>query len=767
MLVRFWGTRGSIPTPGPKTARYGGNTSCVELRSDDGNLFVFDCGTGIRELGQSLLAESKTPPRIHILIGHTHWDHIQGFPFFTPVFLPGIEINIYAPIGFQRGLEDALAGQMQYSYFPVTLQDLSSRIHYTELEEGFFRIGNSLVETQYLNHTAPTIAYRVTDGSTSIAYVTDHEPFWKPSGPDFNHPGDQRHIEFIRDADLAIHDAQYSEEEYGTKIGWGHSPLGYVRDVALAANVKRLALFHHDPTHDDAWVDAMEDEFKTAVAKRNPNMEVFAAAEGMVLEVHGHGSRSAASRDSALQRRSIAGERVLLVSPNDSDFALIERMLVEDGLVLMPVSDTATALKRAEEFSPSLVIIDAGVMQAHASGFVEQLRDSAGKPHLPIMILTDNPDTVNAKPAAGYASDYIERPFNPPMLRSRVRAWLARTVSEDLAADEPLGDATDDDNGKAGPQRSETKDVDALAQTTLFRHLDPFQLANLISNATEQIFPAGHAILREGESGTSVFIILSGRVRIIEALADGPVEMFLGEVGPGEVFGEIGFLRDTPRSATVIAIERTRCLLLPQKEFLHILSSSPALCIALLRVLASRLANADWQLARYAPDALTSLPRRRALQDLYHRLVPGAQRRNSSVMLLLFDIENLRGINDEFGYGVGDDVLRAMSEALLESSRAIDLIARYSGDEFVVLLLDATTEDGMKINTRVSEHLAKLVSTKVIPVGVRYDIGVAVSDDVPENVDALLREADEDIQNKRTVRRESPSDSPNPTPWQG
>ena len=182
MIVRFWGTRGSIPTPGAGTARYGGNTSCVEVRSDDGNLFIFDCGTGIRQLGLSLLGASPKPPRIHLLIGHTHWDHIQGFPFFKPVFFPGTEINIYAPLGFQRSLEDAMAGQMQYSYFPVKLTDLSSRIHYTELDEGFFRIGKSLVETQYLNHTAPTIAYRLTEGATSIAYVTDHEPFWKSSG---------------------------------------------------------------------------------------------------------------------------------------------------------------------------------------------------------------------------------------------------------------------------------------------------------------------------------------------------------------------------------------------------------------------------------------------------------------------------------------------------------------------------------------------------------------------------------------------------------
>src|SRR5215470_18447009 len=156
LRVRFWGTRGSIPTPGHNTAVYGGNTSCVEVSTPDGTMIVLDCGTGVRQLGMDLM-QRPGPHRIHLLIGHTHWDHIQGFPFFTPAFLPGSELNIYGSVAFQRSLEESLAGQMQYSYFPVKLQDLACRIHYTDLEEGFFRIGEILVETQYLNHTAPTI----------------------------------------------------------------------------------------------------------------------------------------------------------------------------------------------------------------------------------------------------------------------------------------------------------------------------------------------------------------------------------------------------------------------------------------------------------------------------------------------------------------------------------------------------------------------------------------------------------------------------------
>jgi len=170
--VKFWGTRGSIAAPGDRTARYGGNTSCVEVRAGDGTVIVLDCGTGARELGLHLVRSLPQPMRLHLFIGHTHWDHIQGFPFFVPAFLPGAELNVYAPLGFQQSLEEAMSGQMEYSYFPVKLRDLRSRIHFTELEEGFFRVGDVLVETQYLNHTAPTIAYRMSTGGGSIAYMT-------------------------------------------------------------------------------------------------------------------------------------------------------------------------------------------------------------------------------------------------------------------------------------------------------------------------------------------------------------------------------------------------------------------------------------------------------------------------------------------------------------------------------------------------------------------------------------------------------------------
>jgi len=208
LYVRFWGTRGSIAVPGEQTTKFGGNTSCVEVRTDDGTIIVLDSGTGVRKLGDHLLQAVSQPLRLHLFIGHTHWDHIQGFPFFGPAFLPNTELNIYAPVGFHRRVEEAIAGQMQYSYFPVKLHDLRSRIHFTELDEGFFRIGEVLVQTQHLNHTAPTLAYRISSQETTLAYVTDHEPYWRPTADGFQHPGEQRHVAFLVGADLIIHDAQ-------------------------------------------------------------------------------------------------------------------------------------------------------------------------------------------------------------------------------------------------------------------------------------------------------------------------------------------------------------------------------------------------------------------------------------------------------------------------------------------------------------------------------------------------------------------------------
>jgi phosphoribosyl 1,2-cyclic phosphodiesterase len=298
MRVRFWGTRGSVPTPGPSTVRYGGNTACVELTTRGGATFIFDSGTGIRELGLKLGREG-TPVSAHLMLGHTHWDHISGFPFFPPVFVPGNRFVIYGARDLDRSLRDVLAGQMHYTYFPVPLGDLRADIDFVELEEGEIRICDAVVRTHYLNHTAVCMGYRVEADGASLAYVTDHEPYGVLVGGagmqqptvgrglrgGFIHGGDRRLIDFVRGADLLIQDSQYTPEEYVDRRGWGHGSTDYVTDVAIEAGVRRVALFHHEPTHSDDDLDRMVAYARARAAEVGSQVEIFAAAEQQELEI--------------------------------------------------------------------------------------------------------------------------------------------------------------------------------------------------------------------------------------------------------------------------------------------------------------------------------------------------------------------------------------------------------------------------------------------------------------------------------------------------
>ena len=284
MRVRFWGTRGSVPTPGPTTVRYGGNTACVEVRTDAGTFFVFDSGTGIRELGLHLMRE-RSPVDAHIMLGHTHWDHISGFPFFTPVFVPGSRLCIYGARDLDRSLRDVLAGQMHYTYFPVPLGDLQADITFTELEEGSLQVQDATIRTHYLNHTAVCIGYRVEADGVSMAYISDHEPYGPTNNGGFVHGGDRRLVEFVRGVDLLIQDTQYTPEEYADRRGWGHGSTDYVTDVAVEAGARRLALFHHEPAHTDDDVDRMGAYAQARAAEAPRRPDVFAAAEGHELVV--------------------------------------------------------------------------------------------------------------------------------------------------------------------------------------------------------------------------------------------------------------------------------------------------------------------------------------------------------------------------------------------------------------------------------------------------------------------------------------------------
>ncbi|PYO20978.1 MAG: hypothetical protein DMD85_15510, partial [Candidatus Rokuibacteriota bacterium] len=729
-----------------------GNTSCTEVRTPDGTLIVLDCGTGARELGLHLTQTLKPPLHLHLFIGHTHWDHIQGFPFFVPAFVPGVELNVYAPLGFQQSLEEAMAGQMEYSYFPVKLRDLRSRIHFTELEEGFFRVGDVLVETQYLNHTAPTIAYRITSGRATIAYVTDHEPFWKPEDGVLHHPGNQRHIAFMKDADLVIHDAQYSEEEYLQRVGWGHSTVEYAVDVAMEAGARRVALFHHDPTHDDAAMEALEARAKARAQAAGSRMEVFAAREGLELTLTGDGRAAPVSDVSALRRRLVAGARVLVVTSDDTQVMAIEDVLAEDGMVALPVPDMHAALTRGTEHLPDLAIVDADLPHADGVDLIAAFRARMSRPNFPILLLADRPDGAADRAQTG-ATDYLAKPYSPPMLRARVRAWLARTVvalDGQPSAEPPRTPAV------AQEDRTTTQTLLAsiLASVPLFRKCTPEQLNALVQHASEQVYPSGHVVTRQGEPSENLWVLLSGRVRVVEATADGQAEMLLGELGKAEIFGELGILRDQPRSATVIAVDRTQCLVIRQRDFMAVLQESPELANALLRIVAGRLYDADRKLARYAPDPLTGLASRRAFHEQYRRLAAGARRRKNGLLLMTLDVVKLKSVNDGFGYALGDEVLRTVADALAESTRTTDVIARYGGDEFAVLLLDAMPKDVEIVAARVRDKLAALGVQRRLPVSVECSTGIAWTQSPPDTAEEFLREADRDMQEKKAARGE-------------
>ena len=319
MQVTFWGTRGSIPKPGPTTLRYGGNTSCVAVRSDAGTLVVVDCGTGAHDLGQHLMAEAGgSAVDGHILISHTHWDHIQGLPFFAPLFQPGNTWHIFGPRGLESSIRETLSGQMQYSYFPITPDQMNAAVDYHDLVEGTFEIGDIEVHTHYLNHPALTLGYRLEADGASVVYSSDHEPHDRElaDGGDMSvSRTDARHVEFLRDADLVIHDTQYLGAEYASRVGWGHSTVEYVVDAACQAGVRTLAIYHHDPGRTDDDVDAIVELARDRAAANGFDVQIIGAAEGLTVDVAaGVGGAAVRARPdrrsaSAIRRSSPSGTR--------------------------------------------------------------------------------------------------------------------------------------------------------------------------------------------------------------------------------------------------------------------------------------------------------------------------------------------------------------------------------------------------------------------------------------------------------------------------
>ena len=305
MQIQFWGVRGSIPCPGPSTVVYGGNTACIEIQMGAvGRRMIIDAGSGIRELGNRMVAKDLPQGSLQadIFLTHTHWDHIMGFPFFTPIFIPGTVLNIYGPVTYEdETLGEVLNGQWTYRYFPIRQEELSSSISYYDLKETELDLGDGIkLVTKYLNHPLLCLGYRFEYRGMVVVTTYDTEPFRNvfctdPEAPDYDEAmaaegelvaaeENQRIEAFCRDADLLIHDAQYTEAEYQPgKLGWGHSSIEYTISLAQRARVKQLALFHHDPMRTDDQFDELSARYCTPA--ETGEVEVFFAREGQTIEI--------------------------------------------------------------------------------------------------------------------------------------------------------------------------------------------------------------------------------------------------------------------------------------------------------------------------------------------------------------------------------------------------------------------------------------------------------------------------------------------------
>jgi CheY-like chemotaxis protein len=385
------------------------------------------------------MASARRPFSATILLSHTHWDHIQGFPFFEPVFVPGNRITVCGPEGSGRSLRQVLSGQMEFTYFPVEIAQLPAAITFQELGEGTHEIGGARIVAQYLHHPAMTLGYRIEADGAAVVYLCDHEPFsetlWHenaaPSQAEFIvHEGDRRHARFMAGAGLVIHDAQYTPEEYPSKKNWGHSTYEYAVELATAAGVRQLALTHHDPAHDDAFIEEIEKRARGYARQLGGALEVCCAYEGLDLAVEPHGVRLPA--EAALtphsSRDASRGRRILVVDDDPDIRALANLALSQDGHVVTEASGGQEALALIAAEAPDLLVLDLLMPVQGGLEVLKILRSRPATAALPVVLLTAMDDEVTTR--AGFefgATDYVTKPFSIPQLAARVRACLIRT----------------------------------------------------------------------------------------------------------------------------------------------------------------------------------------------------------------------------------------------------------------------------------------------------------------------------------------------------
>lgn len=287
-VVTFWGTRGSIPTPGRITEKYGGNTPCVAVQHKD-TIIILDAGSGIRNYGLVLAEEFANDGSrpIHLFLSHTHWDHIQGLPFFAPAYMPGTELTILGRKG--AILKEILAGQMSTDYFPIDMSMLAAKLDVREMSSDVIQIGDVTVDWQeQVEHPGGCARYRLQVGDKRLVYASDVELdkiFYPDEPSEEREQLAQEYIDFVRGADLLIADGQYTEEEYKSKRHWGHTSIPVILDVAYQAGVKQVAVFHHDPLASDKHLDALWVQYNAEYSAKSPPMTIFWAREGLTVPI--------------------------------------------------------------------------------------------------------------------------------------------------------------------------------------------------------------------------------------------------------------------------------------------------------------------------------------------------------------------------------------------------------------------------------------------------------------------------------------------------
>jgi ribonuclease BN (tRNA processing enzyme)/DNA-binding response OmpR family regulator len=375
--------------------------------------------------------------RGHILISHTHWDHIQGIPFFAPLFVPGNEWDIYGPKGLGQSLREALAGQMQYTYFPVTLDQCGAKIRYHDLVEGTFDIDDIKVSTHYLNHPALTLGYRLEADGVAVVYASDHEPHSRmlATGQGEITGQDLGHAEFVNRADLLIHDAQFTAEEYPAKIGWGHSTVEYVVELSKYAEVKRVALTHHDPLRDDDAIDRLLASIRARLREKGSSLDVFAAVEGQVVEVAPSHGKSPTCRAREFQAQmpiepALAESSVLLGIVDTKMAAAFSKVIRTEGIHVEFFSDLDEARKLIAKDRPSLAILEHDPPRIDGMETCRAIRqqDNDHEHQLPVVMVASQEDQASG--AAAGVTDWLIKPFTAAYARTKIRAWALRTACQ-------------------------------------------------------------------------------------------------------------------------------------------------------------------------------------------------------------------------------------------------------------------------------------------------------------------------------------------------